>query len=65
MLEKQVKTVFISIGSNLGNKKRNIELAKFELKINDINIIKSSSYYETLSWPDPNKPKFIKIVIQS
>tara|TARA_B100001996_G_scaffold205379_1_gene157325 strand:+ start:616 stop:1125 length:510 start_codon:yes stop_codon:yes gene_type:complete len=64
MLEKQVKTVFISIGSNLGNKKRNIELAKFELKINDINIIKSSSYYETFSWPDKTKPKFINVVLK-
>ena len=26
-------------------------------------IIKSSSYYETLSWPDPNKPKFYNIVL--
>ena len=64
MLEKQVKTVFISIGSNLGNKKRNIELTKFELKENDINIIKSSSDYETFSWPDKSKPKFINVVLK-
>ena len=65
MLEKQVKTVFISIGSNLGNKKKNIELAKFQLKINGINIIKSSSYYETFSWPDKTKPKFINVVLKT
>ena len=57
--------VYIGIGSNLGNRINNIENAKFLLEINGINILKSSSYYETLSWPDPKKPKFINIVIQS
>ena len=57
--------LYIGIGSNLGNRIRNIEKAKYFLKLNGINISKSSSYYETLSWPDPNKPKFLNIVIQS
>ena len=29
ILENQAKIAFLAIGSNLGNKKRNIELAKF------------------------------------
>ena len=57
--------VYIGIGSNLGNRIANIEKAKYLLSLNGINIINSSSYYETLSWPDPNKPKFINIVIQT
>jgi 2-amino-4-hydroxy-6-hydroxymethyldihydropteridine diphosphokinase len=57
--------VYIGIGSNLGNKIINIEKAKHLLILNNINIIKSSSYYETLSWPDPKKPKFFNIIIQS
>ena len=57
--------VYIGIGSNLGNKIKNIEKAKHYLISNRINIIKSSSYYETLSWPDIKKPKFFNIVIQS
>jgi len=57
--------IYIGIGSNLGNRIRNIENSKFLLKINGIDIIRSSSYYETFSWPDPSKPKFINIVIQS
>ena len=63
-LENQARTVFLGIGSNLGNRFRNIEVAKYELYTNNIKIIKSSSYYETLSWPDPTKPKFINIVIE-
>ena len=57
--------VYIGIGSNLGNRFNNIEKAKFFLKINGINIVKFSSYYETLSWPNPNNPKFINVVVQS
>ena len=56
--------IFLGIGSNLGNRKGNIEKAKSILLDNDINLISSSSYYETPSWPDPNKPKFINIVLK-
>ena len=30
----------------------------------DIRIKKSSNYYETLSWPNPKKPKFFNIVLK-
>ena len=56
--------IFLGIGSNLGNRKGHIEKAKSILLENDINLISSSSYYETPSWPDPNKPKFINIVLK-
>ena len=64
MLENQVKFVYLGIGSNLGNKKNNIEKAKFELIQNNIWIEKSSNYYETLSWPNPKNPKFLNIVLK-
>ena len=64
MLEKQAKTVFLSIGSNLGNKKKNIEHSKILLKSNNIEIVKTSKNYETQSWPDKKKPKFINAVLQ-
>ena len=57
--------VYIGIGSNLGNRINNIEHAKFLLRSNGVNILDISSYYETFSWPDPSKPKFINIVIES
>ena len=56
--------IFLGIGSNLGNRKGHIEKAKSILLENDINLISSSSYYETPSWPDPNKPKFINIALK-
>ena len=63
-LENQVKNIFLGIGSNLGNRISNIEKAKSILLENNINLISSSNYYETPSWPDPNKPKFINIVLK-
>ena len=62
--EKQAKTVYLSIGSNLGNRFINIEKAKFELLKKGLKIIRSSSYYETLSWPNPKNPKFYNIVLK-
>jgi len=64
ILENQAKIAFLAIGSNLGDKKRNIELAKSKLQSNNIKIIKSSNNYETLSWPNKKKPKFINVVIK-
>ena len=61
--ENQAKSIFLGIGSNLGNKRKNIEKAKFFLIENNIKILKSSNYYESLSWPNPKKPKFLNIVI--
>ena len=42
MLENPVKSIYLGIGSNLGNRKKNIEKAKFQLIKNDIKILKSS-----------------------
>ena len=65
ILENQAKNIFLGIGSNLGNRIINIEKAKSLLMENGINFISVSNYYETLSWPDPKKPKFINIIIKA
>ena len=62
--EKQVKIAYLGIGSNLGKRIKNIENAKAKLLKNNIKIIKTSSYYETLSWPNPLLPKFYNIVLK-
>jgi 2-amino-4-hydroxy-6-hydroxymethyldihydropteridine diphosphokinase len=62
--ENQAKNIFLGIGSNLGNRIANIEKAKSLLLQNNINFVSVSNYYETPSWPDPNKPRFINIVLK-
>ena len=62
--ENQVKLAYLAIGSNLGNKIKNVEIAKLELKKYNILILKSSSYYISESWPDTSKPSYINIVMK-
>ena len=56
--------IYIGIGSNLGNRKLNIEKAKFKIIQNNIEILQSSNYYESLSWPNIKNPKFLNIVLK-
>ena len=42
--ENQAKLVYLAVGSNLGNKIINIEIAKLELERYTIKILKSSSH---------------------
>ena len=62
--ENPVKIVYLGIGSNLGNKRLNIENTKSKIQSKNIKILKCSSYFITESWPDKRKPKFINIVLK-
>ncbi len=64
ILGNQVKSCYLSIGSNLGDRFTNIENAKKLLILNNIYIEDSSSYYETPSWPNIKFPKFFNIVLK-
>ena len=59
--------IFLGIGSNLsssfGDRFKNVNLAVSLIMKNKINLIKQSSFYETLSYPKKTDPKFINIVI--
>ena len=63
--ENQAKFVYLGIGSNLGNKKLNIEKAKFQIEKNDIKIESCSSFYESNSWPNNAFPKYFNIVLKA
>ena len=60
--------IYLNIGSNLessfGNRFKNIELAISLMKNENIFIKKKSSYFETPSYPDVKKPKFINIGLE-
>ena len=59
--------ILLGIGSNLsssfGDRFVNINLAISHLEKYGIQVIKKSSFYESLSHPDNENPKFINIVI--
>ena len=60
--------ILLGLGSNLpsslGDRFHNINLAISKLIENKINIIKKSSFYESLAYPNKDDPKFINIVIK-
>ena len=62
--EKQAKYTYLALGSNLGDRRRNLEIAKQHLIKNQIFITDTSNYYETSSWPDKNLPKFFNIILK-
>ena len=64
ILENPAKLAYLAIGSNLGNKINNIDIAKFELQKNKIKILMSSSCYLSESWPDSTNPNYINIIIK-
>jgi len=59
--------IILSLGSNLsskfGNRFDNLNFALSSLESFGILIEKKSSFYETPSYPDKRKPKFINIII--
>ena len=62
-LENQVNYAYLALGSNLGKKIQNLELAKCKLSKIEVNIIKTSRFYSTKSWPNSKFPDFINTVL--
>ena len=64
ILEKQAKSTYLGIGSNLGDRLSNIEAAKKLIINNNIYIEDTSSFYETPSWPDKRFPSYLNLVVK-
>ena len=60
--------IYLNIGSNLSSKKGNrfynINKAIKLIKKLSVKIVKISSIYETPSYPDKSKPRFVNICIK-
>jgi 2-amino-4-hydroxy-6-hydroxymethyldihydropteridine diphosphokinase len=59
-----MNSVYLSIGSNLGNRKRNLETAVRLLQSNHDCIVNVSHIYETEPWGNPDQPKFLNQVVE-
>jgi len=62
-LGNQVNLVYLAFGSNLGDRKNNLNKALSLLKKDNIIIKKISKLYRSKSWPNENFPEFINFVI--
>jgi 2-amino-4-hydroxy-6-hydroxymethyldihydropteridine diphosphokinase len=56
--------IFLLLGTNLGNLKKNLHTALNELHRNNIRIIKKSSIYRTKPWGYDNQPDFLNMAIE-
>ena len=57
-----MSTVYLGIGSNLGDRKKNIEDALLYLETEGIDVIRCSSIIETNAVGGPPQPKFLNAV---
>ena len=62
-LENQVNYVYLAFGSNLGDRKKNLNKALKLLDKENIVIKKKSKLYTSKSWPNEKFPEFINFVI--
>mgnify|MGYP001277911577 FL=1 len=63
ILGNRANKVYLALGSNLGNRIKNLELAKSLISSRETAIIKISRLYMTESWPNRKFPYFINLVI--
>ncbi len=57
------KMTYLSLGSNIGDAKKNIDLATSLIAEKLGKIEEISSYYETAAWGNPNQADFLNIVL--
>ena len=63
ILENQVNLVYLALGSNLGDKKNNLNNSIDLIQKEGILMKKQSKFYSTKSWPNENFPNFINSII--
>ena len=63
ILENQVNFAYLALGSNLGDKKNNLNKSIDLIQEEGIFIKKRSKFYITKSWPNENFPNFTNSII--
>ena len=63
ILENQVNLAYLSLGSNLGDKKNNLNKSIDLIQKEEILVKKKSKFYSTKSWPNENYPEFLNSII--
>jgi len=59
-----LKKIYLSLGSNIGDRESNLAQATMALSINiNISDVQSSSYYESEPLYNPDQPKFLNSVV--
>lgn len=59
-----MNSVYLSIGSNMGNRRKNLERALKMLQSESDCIVAASHIYETEPWGNPNQPNFLNQAVK-
>ena len=59
-----MQPVYIALGTNLGNRKKNLSDALAALS-KELTLLKQSSIYETQPWGYLNQPRFLNMVVET
>jgi len=60
-----LKTVYIALGSNLGDRAANLAQARRRMEQLEIAIVRESSIYETAPWGILEQPRFLNQVVEA
>jgi 2-amino-4-hydroxy-6-hydroxymethyldihydropteridine diphosphokinase len=55
---------YLGLGTNLGNRRRNLSAARRRLRQKGVHIVRQSSVIETEPWGDPDQPRFLNQVVE-
>lgn len=62
---KAIGTVaYLGLGTNLGNRRRNLSAARRRLRQKGVRIVRQSSVIETEPWGDTDQPRFLNQVLE-
>ncbi|HEY5034026.1 MAG TPA: 2-amino-4-hydroxy-6-hydroxymethyldihydropteridine diphosphokinase [Candidatus Dormibacteraeota bacterium] len=55
---------YLGLGTNLGNRRRNLSAARRRLRQKGVRIMRQSSVIETQPWGDTDQPRFLNQVVE-
>jgi 2-amino-4-hydroxy-6-hydroxymethyldihydropteridine diphosphokinase len=55
---------YLGLGTNLGNRRRNLSAARRRLRQKGVRIVRQSSVIETDPWGDKDQPRFLNQVVE-
>jgi 2-amino-4-hydroxy-6-hydroxymethyldihydropteridine diphosphokinase len=55
---------YLGLGTNLGNRRRNLSAARRRLRQKGVRILRQSSVIETEPWGDTDQPRFLNQVVE-
>jgi 2-amino-4-hydroxy-6-hydroxymethyldihydropteridine diphosphokinase len=59
-----MSTVFLGMGSNIGNREKHCQKALELLREYGLNVVKQSSLHETEPWGNKEQPKFLNMAVE-